>query len=68
VFSWNIKILVVGLKGPVAKMNDSESAVSSGVPSEQLGESWALQGMLRWRYELSWQSRCEEKTTCAVVQ
>jgi hypothetical protein len=36
---------------------------SSGVPSEQSIESWALQGRLRrWRYEFSWQWGCEEKT------
>jgi hypothetical protein len=36
---------------------------SSGVPSEQLVKSWALQGRLRrWRYEFNWQSGCEEST------
>jgi hypothetical protein len=47
----------------IKKSSVEKRKSSSRVPSEQLVESWVLQGRLRrWRYELSWQSGCEEKT------
>jgi hypothetical protein len=47
----------------IKKSSVEERQSSSGVPSEQLVESWALRGRLRrWSCELSWQSSCEKKT------
>jgi hypothetical protein len=54
---------VRSLQNGLKKSSLENRQSSSGVPSEQLVDSLALQGRLRrWRYELSWQSGCEEKT------
>jgi hypothetical protein len=66
---WERCFLFGPCKVVIKKSSVENRQSSSGVPNQRLVESWALQGRLRrWRYEFSWQSDCEEKTTYAVLQ